>query len=264
MKPISFLGLAGLALGTLPASAQDATRDAPTAPVLRTSTEVVDMATRDDASAPLVLAPSVFTDAPTVDVRTGTEPMRPAARPQAPTRSARDVLPQRTTPVVRRVGPSRSAREVLPQRSRPVQRASGPRRPAREVLAEHRRQGKALLAELRARPTSSVAPTADGAVVATAPPASVAARGTVQIDGPWPNPARNHARFSVTTPDGGPVRVSVFDVQGREVQVAFDGTVLAGQSTPVALDLARLAAGTYLVVVDVAGHRETKMMQVLR
>lgn len=120
------------------------------------------------------------------------------------------------------------------------------------------------MAELRDRRAPSAITGEDALTAPSASPASVVAAETLRLDGPWPNPVRDRARLTVTAPADGHVRVSVFDVQGREVQVAFDGSLMADQLWPVALDLSQMSAGTYLVVVDTAGERTTKTFTVLR
>ena len=61
-----------------------------------------------------------------------------------------------------------------------------------------------------------------------------------------PNPAGQRAEVVLTLAEARPVRVSVFDVQGREVAVVLDGVALAGeQRLPV--DTSGWPAGVYVV-----------------
>ncbi|MDT0630459.1 M4 family metallopeptidase [Rubrivirga sp. S365] len=78
-----------------------------------------------------------------------------------------------------------------------------------------------------------------------------------------PNPARSAATVTVGLPEGGAVRVAVYDLLGREVAVAADGTFEAGLH-PVALQTAALPAGAYVVVLDAAGERRTSRLTVVR
>lgn len=63
---------------------------------------------------------------------------------------------------------------------------------------------------------------------------------------PTPNPARGNAVIRYAVSGAAPVRLSVFDVLGREVAVLADGVVAPGVQE-ANVDAARLAPGTYLV-----------------
>ena len=78
-----------------------------------------------------------------------------------------------------------------------------------------------------------------------------------------PNPARSAATVTVGLPEGGAVRLAVYDLLGREVLVAADGAFEAGLH-PVALQTAALPAGAYVVVLDAAGERRTSRLTVVR
>ena len=85
--------------------------------------------------------------------------------------------------------------------------------------------------------------------------------------GPWPNPGNPafSARFFV--PRAGPVCVTVCDLGGRRVAVLHDGELAAGEHE-VQWDgrgaQGAAAAGTYLMVVDVAGERLARKLVLLR
>jgi hypothetical protein len=68
----------------------------------------------------------------------------------------------------------------------------------------------------------------------------------------WPNPSRGGASVAFTLAVPGAVRVSVFDVLGREVTVLVDAARAAGRHT-VAFDGRALPAGVYVVRVAAAG-----------
>jgi hypothetical protein len=91
------------------------------------------------------------------------------------------------------------------------------------------------------------------------PPAAFALR-PVQ-----PNPFRTRAVVPFDVPeDGGPVRLAVYDVLGREVAVLVDGEVEAGVHE-AALDGARFASGVYVVVLEGGpGPRFTQKLTLLR
>lgn len=88
--------------------------------------------------------------------------------------------------------------------------------------------------------------------------AARAARVVVQ-----PNPASAEAWVELASDAPARATVAVFDVRGREVLKAYDGTVAPGASR-VRLDLAPLSAGTYVVTVEVDGVRASETFQVVR
>jgi hypothetical protein len=64
---------------------------------------------------------------------------------------------------------------------------------------------------------------------------------------PAPNPARGSGTILLDLPEQARVTVVLFDVRGRPVLEHDAGTVDAGASRAVRLDLSGLAAGTYLI-----------------
>ncbi|MEM1057130.1 MAG: T9SS type A sorting domain-containing protein, partial [Bacteroidota bacterium] len=60
-----------------------------------------------------------------------------------------------------------------------------------------------------------------------------------------------------------PVRVAIYDALGREVAVVQDGAMAAG-AHDVALPLARLSQGTYLVRIEAGTLAETRRLTVVR
>ena len=90
----------------------------------------------------------------------------------------------------------------------------------------------------------------------------------VEFSRPWPNPARSDARFTLTVPRDGPVRVEVFDVRGRRIQVLADGDEPAG-SHNLTWNLAGsdgrpVSAGLYLVRAEVDDTVITRRISVVR
>ena len=67
-----------------------------------------------------------------------------------------------------------------------------------------------------------------------------------------PNPASGRVAVSVSLAGAGTVRVAVFDAQGREVAVAFDGALAAGERE-VPVETGGWPAGVYIVRVTAAG-----------
>ncbi|WP_412060216.1 hypothetical protein [Rubrivirga sp. IMCC45206] len=78
-----------------------------------------------------------------------------------------------------------------------------------------------------------------------------------------PNPARGAATVRYTVASGGPVRLRVLDVLGREVAVLASGPRPPGDHT-ASLDTSRLAAGLYLVVLDADGARLARTLTIAR
>ena len=114
--------------------------------------------------------------------------------------------------------------------------------------------------------TSGVAEWADrfevvvarGAVASESAPVAALSVGTVR-----PNPTAGRASLRVEAPQGETVTVRVYDVLGREVAVAFDGTVGAG-GQDVSLSTSDLAPGAYVVRVVGATLAETRRFTVAR
>ncbi len=84
----------------------------------------------------------------------------------------------------------------------------------------------------------------------------------VELSAVAPNPSSSGARVSFATPEAGSVRVSVIDVQGREVAVLIDGSLSAGRHE-ARLD-GNLAAGVYVVRLETAGLVLTRQAVVVR
>jgi|GEM_PF-1968441 len=78
-----------------------------------------------------------------------------------------------------------------------------------------------------------------------------------------PNPARSVARVRFSLPSAQVVRVTVYDVLGREVATWFDGPVAAGTSE-LPVPLSSLEAGVYLVRVASGGAHTTQRLTVVR
>ncbi len=78
-----------------------------------------------------------------------------------------------------------------------------------------------------------------------------------------PNPAGDRLTLRYETTKRGHVRVSVHDMQGREVRVVADGDEPSG-SHSVEVDVRSLAAGAYLGIVEADGARVQQLVQVVR
>jgi hypothetical protein len=82
-----------------------------------------------------------------------------------------------------------------------------------------------------------------------------------------PNPTRGHARIDYTLPTGGDARVSVLDVQGREVSVLASGLHSAGphqRTWDGTAAGARAAPGLYFVRLTLAGETRIQRVAIVR
>lgn len=89
------------------------------------------------------------------------------------------------------------------------------------------------------------------------------AAGAAWLGAPFPSPARGGARVHFVLAKGGRTRLSLFDVQGREVRRFADGERRAGRHTE-ALDFSGLEAGLYFVQVRCGRWGATTRTVVLR
>ena len=78
-----------------------------------------------------------------------------------------------------------------------------------------------------------------------------------------PNPATSAARVTLSVPQAGAVRLSVFDALGREVAVLADGTLAAGAHA-FSVDAAALAPGLYVLRATTASGAATQRLTVAR
>ncbi|MGB3544923.1 T9SS type A sorting domain-containing protein, partial [Rubrivirga sp.] len=86
----------------------------------------------------------------------------------------------------------------------------------------------------------------------------------LSIGNAYPNPTTGAATLEVAVAETETVRVVVFDVLGRQVAVAHNGTVAAGTALEVDLGAARLAPGSYVVRVEGESFTETRRLTVSR
>ncbi|MEL6615348.1 MAG: T9SS type A sorting domain-containing protein, partial [Bacteroidota bacterium] len=100
-------------------------------------------------------------------------------------------------------------------------------------------------------------------VASVAPEADVLSKAETRIGEVYPNPASGTGRIEVVLGAEQAVRIAVIDALGREVAVAHDGPLAEG-ATAVALPVASLAAGTYVVRVTGEGVAETRRLTVTR
>lgn len=78
-----------------------------------------------------------------------------------------------------------------------------------------------------------------------------------------PNPASGRLQVRVASAQGGPARIAVYDLLGREAAVVWDGPLAAGERT-FELDTAALAPGVYVARAQVSGTISTVRVTVTR
>ena len=92
---------------------------------------------------------------------------------------------------------------------------------------------------------------------------SVSAPAALSVEAPRPNPSRGSAVVPYAVPAPGRVRVSVFDLLGREVAVLVDADEAAGGHT-ARVPSGRLAAGVYVVRIAAGGEARQVRLTVVR
>jgi len=79
-----------------------------------------------------------------------------------------------------------------------------------------------------------------------------------------PNPARARAEIRFALPEGGPVRLAVYDVAGRRVATLVDGTAMTAGPHQVAVDTARMGSGLYFARLEFGSRIATGKLMVVR
>ena len=79
----------------------------------------------------------------------------------------------------------------------------------------------------------------------------------------YPNPFNPTTSISFDLPEAAAVRLSVFDVLGREVAVLVDGKMNGGNHA-VTFDAAGLQSGMYIYRLETAAHTLTKSMVLMK
>ena len=92
---------------------------------------------------------------------------------------------------------------------------------------------------------------------------SVSAPAVLSVDAPRPNPSRGAAVVPYAVPAAGRVRVSLFDLLGREVAVLADAEHAAGGHA-AQVPSGRLASGVYVVRVVSGGEARQVRLTVVR
>jgi uncharacterized protein (DUF1501 family) len=86
---------------------------------------------------------------------------------------------------------------------------------------------------------------------------------TFVLDQNYPNPFNPSTTIGFTLNRPEPVRLAVFDIQGRRLQTLVDGTLAAGPHR-VAFDAGRLPSGTYLYRLETSAGVQSRRMTLVR
>ncbi len=86
---------------------------------------------------------------------------------------------------------------------------------------------------------------------------------TATLTSNYPNPFTHATTIEYALPASGPVRLSVYDMLGREVAILVDGVQHAGKHAAV-FDGASLPSGTYLYRLEAAGQVCTGLMTLMK
>jgi len=79
----------------------------------------------------------------------------------------------------------------------------------------------------------------------------------------YPNPFNAETIISFVLPRSGKVRLTVYDLLGREVERLFDGDLPAG-AHDILFSASRLSSGVYLYRIDAGGYSQIKKMQFIK
>jgi hypothetical protein len=88
--------------------------------------------------------------------------------------------------------------------------------------------------------------------------------GAFDLDGPFPNPTREQARFELVVGEEQSVRIALYDVLGRRVRVLYDDRLDARTPLLFEANTGSLTSGTYVLRVRGDAFSETRRMVVVR
>jgi len=94
-------------------------------------------------------------------------------------------------------------------------------------------------------------------------PGPVALPATAELEPVFPNPFNSRASLDFVIPRAGEVRLTVFDLQGREVSRLVDGVYQPGRYQ-AAFDGAQLPSGIYLARLQAAGLTQARKLTLLK
>ncbi|MBO6575305.1 MAG: S8 family peptidase [Rhodothermales bacterium] len=87
--------------------------------------------------------------------------------------------------------------------------------------------------------------------------------GEMTLDQNYPNPFNPSTQINFSVPESGNVRLAVYDLTGRLVQVLMDGNLSSGQHS-ARFDASRLASGRYLYRLETPTSTMTKSMLLIK
>ena len=103
----------------------------------------------------------------------------------------------------------------------------------------------------------------EGAGVDVGSDSSPEAPDAFSLESNYPNPFNPSTTIPFNLRETGHVRMTVYDMQGREIRVLIDGVIQPGQHQ-VTFDAANLPSGTYMYRLDVEGQRDIRQMVLLK
>ncbi|MBS1913484.1 MAG: T9SS type A sorting domain-containing protein [Bacteroidetes bacterium] len=90
------------------------------------------------------------------------------------------------------------------------------------------------------------------------------AANTLAIAGVSPNPATGPMHVAYRAADHGPVTVSLFDLQGRELRTMVDAEQSSGGLRAMTFDTGALPGGVYMIRLEQSGHAVSRAVVVQR
>ena len=88
--------------------------------------------------------------------------------------------------------------------------------------------------------------------------------GTFQLEPAYPNPFNPTTHIQFTLAEREAVRLALYDVSGRLMQVAFEGTPSAGETQTVRIDASGLTSGVYLIRLEGKGITGTQKITLMK
>ena len=80
----------------------------------------------------------------------------------------------------------------------------------------------------------------------------------------FPNPFNPSTSFELVVRESGQVHIAVYDMLGRKVATLHDGMLEGERAYNFTFNAAGLASGSYLLLVQGAGFRETMPLQLIK
>ncbi|MCH8494697.1 MAG: T9SS type A sorting domain-containing protein [Balneolales bacterium] len=86
---------------------------------------------------------------------------------------------------------------------------------------------------------------------------------TLELRQNFPNPFNPETTISFGLPEAGQGQLVIYDLMGREIGRLVDGNLGAGWHQ-VRWDASRLASGTYIYRIQVAGEAQSRVMTLIK